>query len=172
MFSRNSGTSWGCTARWVREWLRQQTAAGILEHRDDHFGLSPEAEQVFAREEVVQLRVEPERRGLAVRDHGFDSSGRSISGAFAACSRSLISARRVYRDVPQSGRSGSLRILTTCIVGRLEPLPKLRRIAQSALLRGSDPLSQVFPGALGRPDAREEETFGRPKSNKTIAFYL
>jgi 2-polyprenyl-3-methyl-5-hydroxy-6-metoxy-1,4-benzoquinol methylase len=37
--------------RWVLEWLRQQAAAGILQHEDDRFSLSPEAEQIFARED-------------------------------------------------------------------------------------------------------------------------
>jgi 2-polyprenyl-3-methyl-5-hydroxy-6-metoxy-1,4-benzoquinol methylase len=37
--------------RWVLEWLRQQTAAGIVQHTEDRFSLTPEAEQVLAREE-------------------------------------------------------------------------------------------------------------------------
>lgn len=41
----------GLKERWVLEWLRQQAAAGILQHEDDRFSLSPEAEQIFARED-------------------------------------------------------------------------------------------------------------------------
>ena len=41
----------GLHERWVREWLRQQAAAGILEHEDSRFHLAPEAEQIFARED-------------------------------------------------------------------------------------------------------------------------
>lgn len=37
--------------RWVREWLRQQAAAGVLTHEDGRFSLSPEAEQIYALEE-------------------------------------------------------------------------------------------------------------------------
>ena len=38
--------------RWVREWLHQQGAAGLLEHRGDgRFALSPEGEAVLARED-------------------------------------------------------------------------------------------------------------------------
>jgi len=41
----------GLHERWVREWLRQQAAAGILEHEGGRFHLTPEAEQIFARED-------------------------------------------------------------------------------------------------------------------------
>jgi len=41
----------GLHERWVREWLRQQAAAGILEHEGGRFSLSPEQEQIHAREE-------------------------------------------------------------------------------------------------------------------------
>jgi len=37
--------------RWVREWLRQQAAAGIVQFADERFGLSPEADQVLAKED-------------------------------------------------------------------------------------------------------------------------
>jgi 2-polyprenyl-3-methyl-5-hydroxy-6-metoxy-1,4-benzoquinol methylase len=41
----------GLHERWVREWLQQQAAAGILEHESGRFSLAPEAEQIFARED-------------------------------------------------------------------------------------------------------------------------
>jgi len=37
--------------RWIREWLRQQAAAGFLTHEGGNFGLSPEAEQIYANED-------------------------------------------------------------------------------------------------------------------------
>jgi 2-polyprenyl-3-methyl-5-hydroxy-6-metoxy-1,4-benzoquinol methylase len=37
--------------RWVREWLQQQAAAGLLEHDRGRFSLTPEAEQILARED-------------------------------------------------------------------------------------------------------------------------
>ncbi len=37
--------------RWVREWLQQQAAAGLIDHDDGRFGLSPEAEHILARED-------------------------------------------------------------------------------------------------------------------------
>jgi 2-polyprenyl-3-methyl-5-hydroxy-6-metoxy-1,4-benzoquinol methylase len=41
----------GLAERWVREWLHQQGAAGVLEHRGDgRFALSPEGCQVLALE--------------------------------------------------------------------------------------------------------------------------
>jgi len=41
----------GLSERWVREWLYQQGAAGLLEHRGgERFGLSPEGEAVLADE--------------------------------------------------------------------------------------------------------------------------
>ena len=41
----------GLHERWVREWLYQQGAAGLLEHRgDERFALSAEAEAVLADE--------------------------------------------------------------------------------------------------------------------------
>lgn len=41
----------GLDERWVREWLRQQCAAGMLLHDDGAFSLSPEAAELFARED-------------------------------------------------------------------------------------------------------------------------
>lgn len=41
----------GLHERWVREWLRQQAAVGILEHEGGRFLLPPEAEQIYARED-------------------------------------------------------------------------------------------------------------------------
>ena len=42
----------GLDERWLREWLYQQGAAGVLEHRgDERFGLSDEAAAVLAHEE-------------------------------------------------------------------------------------------------------------------------
>lgn len=42
----------GLAERWVREWLHNQAAAGLLEREPgDRFALSPEAEVVLAREE-------------------------------------------------------------------------------------------------------------------------
>ena len=41
----------GLSERWLREWLQQQGAAGVLEYRgDDRFALSPEGEAVLADE--------------------------------------------------------------------------------------------------------------------------
>jgi 2-polyprenyl-3-methyl-5-hydroxy-6-metoxy-1,4-benzoquinol methylase len=41
----------GLAERWVREWLHQQGAAGVIEHRGDgRFALSPEGCQVLAEE--------------------------------------------------------------------------------------------------------------------------
>ena len=41
----------GCAERWVREWLAQQGAAGVLEHRGDgRFALAPEGRAVLADE--------------------------------------------------------------------------------------------------------------------------
>jgi 2-polyprenyl-3-methyl-5-hydroxy-6-metoxy-1,4-benzoquinol methylase len=37
--------------RWVREWLRQQSAAGLVSFEDDRFLLGPEAAEIFGREE-------------------------------------------------------------------------------------------------------------------------
>jgi ubiquinone/menaquinone biosynthesis C-methylase UbiE len=37
--------------RWVREWLQQQAAAGLLEHEGGRFSLTPEAVQILARED-------------------------------------------------------------------------------------------------------------------------
>jgi 2-polyprenyl-3-methyl-5-hydroxy-6-metoxy-1,4-benzoquinol methylase len=41
----------GCAERWIREWLAQQGAAGVLEHRGDgRFALAPEGRAVLADE--------------------------------------------------------------------------------------------------------------------------
>jgi 2-polyprenyl-3-methyl-5-hydroxy-6-metoxy-1,4-benzoquinol methylase len=37
--------------RWVREWARQQTAAGLLSHDDGVFSLGPEAAEIYGRED-------------------------------------------------------------------------------------------------------------------------
>lgn len=41
----------GLHERWVREWLYNQAAAGLIEHEDERFGLSPEGEAVLADED-------------------------------------------------------------------------------------------------------------------------
>jgi len=41
----------GLKERWVREWLQQQTAAGIVSHDDGRFFLDEEATGIYAREE-------------------------------------------------------------------------------------------------------------------------
>jgi len=38
-------------ARWVLEWLRQQSAAGLVSFADDRFHMSPEAGEIFGRED-------------------------------------------------------------------------------------------------------------------------
>ncbi|MCP5118582.1 MAG: hypothetical protein GY953_47825, partial [bacterium] len=40
----------GLDERWLREWLYQQGAAGVLEYRDGRFALSPEGRAVLADE--------------------------------------------------------------------------------------------------------------------------
>jgi 2-polyprenyl-3-methyl-5-hydroxy-6-metoxy-1,4-benzoquinol methylase len=37
--------------RWVREWLQQQAAAGLVAHDSGRFSLTPESEQILARED-------------------------------------------------------------------------------------------------------------------------
>ncbi len=49
--SRELAERTGCHERWLREWLSQQGAAGILEHRGGgRFALSPEGRAVLAEE--------------------------------------------------------------------------------------------------------------------------
>ncbi|MDJ0851475.1 MAG: class I SAM-dependent methyltransferase [Myxococcota bacterium] len=37
--------------RWLREWLQQQAASGLIDHEGGRFHLTPEAEQILARED-------------------------------------------------------------------------------------------------------------------------
>jgi 2-polyprenyl-3-methyl-5-hydroxy-6-metoxy-1,4-benzoquinol methylase len=63
----------GLAERWVREWLRQQGAAGVLEHRGDgRFALSPEGHAVLVDESSPACGVGffhdlPEMIGIASR---------------------------------------------------------------------------------------------------------
>jgi SAM-dependent methyltransferase len=41
----------GLHERWVREWLQQQAAAGVIDYEGGRFLLSPESEQILAHEE-------------------------------------------------------------------------------------------------------------------------
>jgi 2-polyprenyl-3-methyl-5-hydroxy-6-metoxy-1,4-benzoquinol methylase len=43
--------STGLHERWLREWLRQQTSAGLLDYKDGRFRLSPELHAVLADDE-------------------------------------------------------------------------------------------------------------------------
>jgi 2-polyprenyl-3-methyl-5-hydroxy-6-metoxy-1,4-benzoquinol methylase len=69
--------------RWVREWLRQQAAAGILSHEGGKFSLSPEAEQIYAREDspLFAAGVFDSVIGLLGTLEGLDESFRTGIGA-------------------------------------------------------------------------------------------
>jgi len=73
----------GLDERWVREWLHQQTAAGLIEHGDGRFQLSPEAEQVLAREEspLFGSGVFGSAVGLLGTVHDLEESFRTGIGA-------------------------------------------------------------------------------------------
>jgi len=51
MTSEELATRTELDERWVREWLRQQSAAGLVSFEDEKFHLGPEAAEIFGREE-------------------------------------------------------------------------------------------------------------------------
>ena len=95
--SEDIASAAGLHERWVREWLRGQAAAGILEYADGRFELSPEVallladgaggplrlEQVATRggEEVQHVFVGPGRRVGHVHHHV--DSGHGVGDTFA-----------------------------------------------------------------------------------------
>lgn len=49
--SQELGEKTSLHERWVREWLQQQASSGLIEHDEGRFSLTPEAEQILARED-------------------------------------------------------------------------------------------------------------------------
>lgn len=99
----------GLSERWLREWLHQQGAAGVLEHRgEEHFALSPEAEAVLADEDhpafgagwfsslpqtmgVLEELPEAFRSGLGLDYDALGAEGaRGVERGFGAWFRSLL----------------------------------------------------------------------------------
>jgi 2-polyprenyl-3-methyl-5-hydroxy-6-metoxy-1,4-benzoquinol methylase len=73
----------GLNERWVREWLRQQAAAGVLTHDDGRFGLSPEAAAIYADEDspVFGAGIFDSVIGLLGTIEGLEESFRTGVGA-------------------------------------------------------------------------------------------
>lgn len=98
----------GLQERWVREWLRQQAAAGLVEHRDGRFGLSPESTLVLADESspvfaaggfcglprqlaVLERLPESFRTGVGLPYDAFGEEGsRGIERMFAPWFRTML----------------------------------------------------------------------------------
>lgn len=99
----------GLAERWVREWLHQQGAAGVLEHRGDgRFALSPEGCAVLAEEgspafgagffshfpqmmSVVERLPEAFRSGVGLPYDAFGAEGAAgIERGFAPWFRALL----------------------------------------------------------------------------------
>jgi 2-polyprenyl-3-methyl-5-hydroxy-6-metoxy-1,4-benzoquinol methylase len=73
----------GLHERWVREWLHQQAAAGLLESDGERFHLTPETEQILAREDspFFGAGVFENVMGLLATVPGLEESFRSGVGA-------------------------------------------------------------------------------------------
>ena len=99
----------GLSERWLREWLHQQGAAGVLEHRgEERFALSPEAEAVLANEDhpafgagwfsslpqtmgVLEELPEAFRSGIGLDYDALGAEGaRGVERGFGAWFRSLL----------------------------------------------------------------------------------
>ena len=99
----------GLSERWLREWLHQQGAAGVLEHRgEERFALSPEAEAVLANEDhpafgagwfsslpqtmgVLEELPEAFRTGIGLDYDALGAEGaRGVERGFGAWFRSLL----------------------------------------------------------------------------------
>jgi 2-polyprenyl-3-methyl-5-hydroxy-6-metoxy-1,4-benzoquinol methylase len=107
--SRELAEATGLVERWVREWLYQQAAAGVLEHRGgEKFALSPEGAAVLADENhpafgagffshlpqtlaVVDRLPEAFRTGLGLPYDAFGPEGAAgIERGFAPWFRSML----------------------------------------------------------------------------------
>jgi len=99
----------GCAERWVREWLCQQGAAGVLEYRGDgRFALPPEGRAVLADESspacgvgffahlpgmmgIVERLPEAFRSGIGLSYDAFGTEGaRGIERGFAPWFRTML----------------------------------------------------------------------------------
>lgn len=99
----------GLSERWLREWLHQQGAAGVLEHAgEERFSLSPEAEAVLADEDhpafgvgcfsslpqtmaVLEALPEAFRSGIGLDYDALGEEGaRGVERAFGSWFRNLL----------------------------------------------------------------------------------
>jgi len=107
--SETLATRTGLSERWVREWLHQQGAAGVLEHRgDERFSLSPEGAAVLADEDhpafgagwfsslpqtmaVLEALPDAFRSGIGLDYDALGAEGaRGVERGFGAWFRSLL----------------------------------------------------------------------------------
>jgi 2-polyprenyl-3-methyl-5-hydroxy-6-metoxy-1,4-benzoquinol methylase len=107
--SQELASKTGLHERWLREWLYQQGAAGVLEHRGDgRFALPPEGEAVLANEShpafgagffgslpqtmaVLERLPEAFRSGVGLPYDAFGSEGAlGIERGFASWTRALL----------------------------------------------------------------------------------
>ncbi len=113
--SAELATATRLSERWVREWLRGQAAAGLLEHRDGRFGLSPEATLVLADESspvfaaggfcglpqqlaVLERLPESFRTGVGLPYDAFGAEGsRGIERMFAPWFRTMLVPFALHR---------------------------------------------------------------------------
>ena len=99
----------GCAERWIREWLHQQGAAGVLEHRGNgRFALAPEGRALLAEEsspacgvgffdhfpammQMVERLPDAFRTGVGLPYDAFGADGaRGIERGFAPWFRTML----------------------------------------------------------------------------------
>lgn len=162
----------GLSERWVREWLHQQGAAGVLEHRgDERFGLSPEGVAVLSNEHhpafgagffthlpqtmmVAERIPEAFQSGVGLPYDAFGAEGaRGIERGFAPWFRTLLvpAALPRIKGVVEKLSAGGVVADVGCGTG--VALVEMAKAYPDAQLHGYD----ISQHALDRAEANASE---------------
>jgi 2-polyprenyl-3-methyl-5-hydroxy-6-metoxy-1,4-benzoquinol methylase len=159
----------GLSERWLREWLRQQAAAGLLEYRGDgRFELSPEAAMVLSDEEnpasmIGSFSDLPDQ--LLVLKHARDSFRTGVGLTYDAGGEGV--ARSVERML---GPWNKTALITDAlpkldgVVARLEAGAKVADVGCGAAIAGIA-MARAFPNSEFHGYDDSKQALARARAN-------
>jgi ubiquinone/menaquinone biosynthesis C-methylase UbiE len=162
----------GLSERWLREWLRGQVAAGLLEEAGDSFSISPEAALVLADESTEASAI-----------GAFDSFPQGMAELLRTPDSFRSGLGRTYDDGGEAVASNIERMLgpwnrTVLVPGALPQVPGLvERLTAGAKVgdigcgsgAGTIAVAQAFPNSEVHGYDNSQHALARARSNVAAA---